>query len=468
MELYPWQKLALHHMLGETADGLWSAFEIGLTVPRQNGKSAIIEVLMIAGLLLFDEELIIYSAHEFRTVKQIMRRVESLLKASGERYVPKRSHGEEGFVLGADAHDPDAPRMMFQSRTGGAARGLSGDRVFLDEAMIVKPEAVGAMMPTMSARPNPQIIYAGSAVDQLVHEHGHVFSGVRKRALDGTSPRLCYLEWGCEDGADPTSERERLRANPSVGHGFMTLDYIEDEYQAMRYTPKIFLVERLGIGDWPTLEDQQKPPVTPEMWGRLHDMTPGLVTPGPGAIAIDRGPASKTWVITGAQRSTGKTIAVEVGFCQNASATDVVEKIVAIVSECDPAVIVIDQKSPAAILKPYLIEAGIEPHMTSYSEYLVAWEGILEAIDQGQISHSGQRMLDQSILSTLKKDMPDGRTTPTPAPGAWIGPTVSAMLAHWGLLNFSTPPRNTPPPMQDTGPVHDRSDGEIDVMSAPF
>ncbi|KLO31592.1 hypothetical protein ABW16_01805 [Mycolicibacter heraklionensis] len=469
MELYPWQKLALHHALGETDQGLWSAFEVGLTVPRQNGKSAIIEVMMIAGLLVFDEELIVYSAHEFRTVKEIMRRVESLLKASGEKYKPKRSHGEEGFVLGPDAHDPEAPRMLFVSRTGAVTRGLSGDRVILDEAMIIKPETVGAMMPTMSARPNPQIVYAGSAVDQIVHDHGHVFAGVRKRAIDRSSPRLCYLEWGCEDDADPTSTRERLRSNPSVGYGFMTLDYIENEYQAMRYTPKIFFVERLGVGDWPTLEDLQKPPITPELWGRLHDMTPGLVTPGPGAIAIDRGPSSRTWVIVGAQRSAGKTVAVEVGFCQNASATDVVEKIVAIVTECDPAVIVIDQKSPAAILKPFLIEAGLEPHMTNFGEYLVAWEGILEAVDQQQLSHSGQRVLDQAVLTTLKKDLPDGlRSVPTPSAGSWMGPTVAMMLAHWGLLNFSEPPRNSPPPMQDTGPEHDRGDSDLDVMNAPF
>jgi hypothetical protein len=65
--LDPWQAFVLEQGLGVGEDGKWSAFEIGLCVPRQNGKGGVIEALELAGLFLFGERLIIHSAHEFAT-----------------------------------------------------------------------------------------------------------------------------------------------------------------------------------------------------------------------------------------------------------------------------------------------------------------------------------------------------------------------------------------------------------------
>jgi hypothetical protein len=58
------------------------ASSVGLCVSRQNGKSAIVEARLLAGLFLFGEPRIVYSAHEFKTAKEIMRRVERLLIAA--------------------------------------------------------------------------------------------------------------------------------------------------------------------------------------------------------------------------------------------------------------------------------------------------------------------------------------------------------------------------------------------------
>lgn len=473
MPLDPWQQLDLHHACGCDRDGFWSAFEVGITVPRQNGKSAIIEIRMVGGILLFGEEQVVYSAHEFKTVTQIMRRVEKLLKESGERYTPKRSHGEEGFVLGSDAHDPYAPRLMFSSRTKVSGRGLTGDTVILDEAMIIKPEAIGALMPTLASRPNPQVWYAGSAVDELVHEHGYVFAGVRKRALDGTSPRLCYIEHGCKEGADPTSVRERCRANPAVGHR-ISLEYIEDEYQAMRHTPQIFMVERMGVGTWPTLADTDIPPISEEAWAAQAELEPELARAWPQVITVDRAPLSKQWSIAGAQYTLAGDIYAEIGWTGNASVTDVVERLVDIVTEADPIALVIDARSPAAILEPYLIAAGIQPIMTNTTQMALACEGIVEAVDSRHIWHSGQKILADSVACAIKKEMPDLRFTWVPKLGGLIVHTVAVTLAHWGLLTFGAPPKHTPSPLMDSAPQASRDDeyrpvsDEIDLMNAPF
>ena len=73
--LDPWQCLVLDGMLGERTDGSWAAFESAVICPRQNGKNAILETRELAGLFLFGEELIIASAHEFKTAQESFRRV---------------------------------------------------------------------------------------------------------------------------------------------------------------------------------------------------------------------------------------------------------------------------------------------------------------------------------------------------------------------------------------------------------
>src|SRR5499427_4923258 len=68
--LDPWEALVLEHALGEGDDGRWAAAEVGLCVPRQNGKNAVLEARELAGLFLLDEHLTIHSAQHFKTAKE--------------------------------------------------------------------------------------------------------------------------------------------------------------------------------------------------------------------------------------------------------------------------------------------------------------------------------------------------------------------------------------------------------------
>ena len=63
--------------------------------------------------------------------------------------------------------------------------GSPADLVLLDEAMFLPNTAIAALLPTLSARPNPQVWYTGSAVDQMTNEHGSAFARVRRRGIDG-------------------------------------------------------------------------------------------------------------------------------------------------------------------------------------------------------------------------------------------------------------------------------------------
>jgi phage terminase large subunit-like protein len=43
LDLDPWQQFLLTSSLGEREDGKWAAFEVGVVVPRQNGKGGTLE-----------------------------------------------------------------------------------------------------------------------------------------------------------------------------------------------------------------------------------------------------------------------------------------------------------------------------------------------------------------------------------------------------------------------------------------
>lgn len=75
-----WQALVLEHSLTERTDGRWAAFEVGLNVPRQNGKGSVLEARELAGLFLLGERLIIHSAHQFDTSLEAFRRLLFLIE----------------------------------------------------------------------------------------------------------------------------------------------------------------------------------------------------------------------------------------------------------------------------------------------------------------------------------------------------------------------------------------------------
>jgi hypothetical protein len=262
LSLDEWQRWYLMASLAERADGKWAAGECGLVVPRQNGKGSIEEGRELTGLFAIDEErLIIHSAHEQATSSEHQRRLLDLIEAVPEfdQKVLRapRGKGMEAIEL------RDGSRILFKTRTGGGGRGLTGDLVVFDEAMILPEGAVGALAPTMAARSmfgNPQLWYAGSSVDQENSSHdGVVLSRVRSRALRGV-PRLLYAEWSVE-GDDPSQVPESVRRDPrswgqaNPGKGIrIAEEHIAAECDGLLGV-RTFVVERLA---WATGRTRQR------------------------------------------------------------------------------------------------------------------------------------------------------------------------------------------------------------------
>ena len=303
--LDPWEAFVLEQACRERADHTWAAFEVGLIVGRQNGKGAILEARELAGLFLFNEQLILHSAHEFKTAQEAFLRIKGLIDnvdAFRRRVQTMRtSHGEEGIEL------IGGQRLRFIARSRTLGRGFSGDTVILDEAFELPESALSALLPTMSARPNPQIWYTSSAADQETHQNCDVLGRLRRRGIAGTSPRLAFMEWSVNETGLDDLQRVALRqdrqawATSNPGFGIrINEEFIESELGAM--SPKAFDVERLGIGDWPS-EEGEDGPIRRSDWNECAtnalpesdapvffiDATPGLSSASIGVAVLHDG-----------------------------------------------------------------------------------------------------------------------------------------------------------------------------------
>lgn len=297
LHLDPWQRLVLDVGLGERYNRrlgrmTWAAFEVGLVVPRQNGKGAVLEARELAGLFLFGEQLILHSAHEFKTAAEAFRRVHTLIDNTDDlrRKVARvrTSHGDEGIELLSGA------RLRFVARSRGSGRGFSGDCVILDEAYALGSEAMGALLPTLSARPNPQVWYASSApMASSVQLHA-----VRDRALAGGDESLAFCEWSVDADADPADPASWSRSNPALG-GRIQPEFVAAERRAM--PPAEFARERLGIPDIPA--SAQPSLIGRETWAELADPRSEWV--GDPVGVVDVSPDGRASMVLAGRRADG-------------------------------------------------------------------------------------------------------------------------------------------------------------------
>jgi hypothetical protein len=273
-----WQAWFLGESLSEQTDHQWSAFEVGLIVSRQCGKGSVLEARQLGGLTILRERLQVHTAHEFRTCFEHFLRMVQLVESCPDidRQVARirRGAGEQAIEM------KSGQRLRFLARSGGSGRGMSGDAVYLDEAFALTKPMMGALLPTLSARPNPQIWYTSSAP----MASSTVLHDVRNRGIDGTSPRLFFAEWSATEQASPDDVDAWYDAVPALGIR-ISEEFIHAEREAM--PDEEFLRERLGIPDMPVTDKVAPPTIPAEAWQATATTIPHDVAPGGCVFAYD-------------------------------------------------------------------------------------------------------------------------------------------------------------------------------------
>lgn len=405
---------------------------VGLVCPRQNGKNAIIEARSLAGLFIFGEKLIVHSAHLADTAKEAFRRLDELIEANAwlSREVKHvwRTNGHESIELHS------GQRIKFKTRTISGGRGLSGDLVFFDEAMIFPEASHGSVFPIISARPNPQVWYTGSAVNEEIHPDGRVLAGVREGAISGKAESLAYFEWSVDkdDPADLTAaealdEALLAQANPALGRR-ITMEYLRQEQEAFQYDLPSLATERHGIGRWPALSGDSGV-ITSETWNRLVDVSSEAAEV---CFGFDVSPNRSTAAIgVAGKRADGRT---HIGVVETGRGTGwVVPHLIELAKE-EPVAFVCDGASPAASLVPELEQAGIEVKIATASESAQAYGMFIDAVAQDRLRHRGTTELSVAVRGAKERRMGEASAWGRRTSISDISPLVACTLALWSSV----------------------------------
>jgi hypothetical protein len=420
--LDPWQAACVDDILAENDAGKWLTFESALLVPRQNGKGAILECIEVADLFLFGAKLILHTAHEFKTAQEAFRRVLFLVENNDSLRKKvarvRTSHGEEGIELTAAA---GGGRLRFLARSGGSGRGFSADRLIYDEAYALPEETVAASLPTMSARPNPHVVYTSSAALDKSVVLRRVMARGRREDDRRPDEGLAYNEFSADPKCDLDDRDEWLRANPATSTGRIRLDFVAKERAAM--SDVTFGRERLGIVD----ESKNATVVDLEAWAAAGDP---LSQPfDPVCFAVDIGPdAAFTSIAVAGATPSGK-VHVEVVDRRRGTGW-VTDRLEELRDRWNPSAIVIDPIGPVGSLLPSFAVAGLDITELGMREHARACGLFKVLVEEGKLVHKDQPGLTAALESARKRDAGEA--------GAWlwnrrdetdISPLVAVTLA---------------------------------------
>lgn len=422
--LDPWQALALEVGLSEDAAGQWAAFEVGVIVARQNGKDSIFEALQLAKLLLCDDQLIIHSAHEFKTAKEAFRRLTVLIDTSQDLRSRVLRMVRNPSEFGIDLRS--GQRLRFFARTSGSGRGWTADTLILNEAYRLGGEAMAALLPTLSSRPNPQVWYGSSAPladsEQLHHVRARAVAGMS----GGDAGRLAFLEWSAPEDCDPSDPAAWAQANPALGHR-MTLDFVRAEFDAM--PAQQFGRERLSIPDEPLGSGQ---PIPLDLWSALADPEGSALDLRDLTLAVDMPPDRSSAAVVACGRRPDGTPQVEV-VAVDAGSGWVVDRCTAVAAKRWIREVVVDGASAAAALVPALESAGFTVVKTTTREYTEACGGMYDAVVQASVRNVPHPAMAQALAGATKRALGDAWAFDKRKASSDITPLVAAALARWAV-----------------------------------
>jgi hypothetical protein len=441
LTLDAWQDDILRAAMSVRADGTWAAKQVGISAPRQNGKSQLIVARALAGALVLGEKKIIISAHQQDTARETFMKFLELFDANDDLRAKVKQ------VMNAINREfikfNNGAEIRFKARSKSGSRGFSSDLLLLDEAQILGMPAWVSINSTMSARRNPQIWLLGTP--PTPEDDGEVFTVIRDAALEGRSKALAYLEWSAEPDDDPTLESTLAKANPAwltrINHDVVLSE--QETYPAVR-----FAMDRLGI--WAT-ELGIKGAITTATWeGLAVDEAPAGQL---GAFAVAFSADGMRYAVAGAltagESAHVELISADVGSVEAGLAPLAdwfTERVGGVARWRRVESIVISGRAGASVLAQLLKDRGVSERrivLPSTGQYFEACGALLERCRQGTISHlsTGQERLDESVLGAVQVQRTRDGAWGWDVPGGDETPVEAVSLA---LLGARTSRRGTP------------------------
>lgn len=422
----PWQRLVLDDWLSLWG-GRWSSLTCGLSVARQQGKNALLEIRELYGMVALGEK-ILHTAHEVKTAQKHFRRLKYFF---GQKANDETAQFPELNALVTQVRSVNGQEAIFLSNGGAielvarsknSGRGFTVDVLVMDEAQELSEDALEALMPTTSAAPlgNPQWLFTGTPPGPSAA--GEVFTRIRDEALGEKPGRLCWHEWSVTGEVDLDDRVLWRMTNPALDAGRLQVEVIEGE--RARFSDDGFARERLG--KWLEHGASATRVISAQQWAAtaVTDKPDGVKSFG---VAFSQ--LGDRLALGGAVKHPDGVHVELLDAAQNVTDAGLGPLADWLAERWrDTAVIVLSGAAGAGVLRNMLVDRGVPQRMVlvaSTAQYLQACATTIEAARAGDMTHlkaDGQAQLDISAAQTdtdkrggFRTTVPDGDETPMEA-----------------------------------------------------
>lgn len=500
VELMPWQRWLLIHMLEVLADGQLRFATAIVLVARQNGKSTLSQVLALWFMLAAGWPLVLGTAQDLTTAEEVWEGAVSMLEDDDElaglvKQVVK-VNGKKALVL------TSGERYLVKAANRRAGRGLSGNLVLLDELREQQNWAAwGAITKTTQAQLFSIVVGLSNAGDitsvvlrylrLMAHRalgdpdgidaDGNLLASaaphdddvaledvdddvddefdVDDDELEQDEDTLFIAEWSAKPGIDRRDRDGWAQANPALGHRIQERKIASD----CRTDPEwVFRTEVLC--QWPDTALQGPFPagaweVGRNVPGERADGSKYLLDEdrivGSFDVCVDQSADRSMYSITAVgKRSDGKDQAELIAY---RSGNDWIKDFLTKDDRCAGRVRRVTGQTrgaPVSAFMAALQESSADP-TDPFRLEVVPWVGsdlinahqvLYDAVSDGSVRHNVQPQLDVAAGTAATKLLTGGFVIDREASPADAGPLVAMCGALWLARKRSSTPAPPPPP----------------------
>jgi len=210
--LLPWQKFVLTDMLRVDKKGKFIRRTCLALGARQNGKTHMVRMLILAHLLKWDSKNILIMSSNRSMALDTFRQVCHLLENNDhlKSFVKqiRYANGTESIEM------LDGTRLDVVAATRDGSRGRTADFLYIDELREITEEGYRAAIPTTRARPNAQTLLTSNAGDAF----STVLNDMRERAMDYPPKSFGFYEYSAPQYCKIDDRKAWAMANPALGY----------------------------------------------------------------------------------------------------------------------------------------------------------------------------------------------------------------------------------------------------------
>lgn len=385
----------------DPATGLLWYETVILVVPRQQGKTTLLEPELIAAALRRPDIDVIYTAQDRQMSKRRLidelgdKRLARRRELQGQFKI-RRSNGSESITFG------NGSRISTVANTDEAGHGLTLDLAVLDEAFSHNDlTVVTALEPTTITRPDPQlwiVSTVGDGTDGLLQH----YQEIGEISLTDPATRVAFFEWSAGDDDDRDDPDTWARCMPAMGY---TID--ADRIRRRRAELPADVFDRVYLCRRPSLAMVAK--ISPERWRAAGpgDDTGPLMPTGPYVLALDVLADRSAVTVAVAGRAPGGAVGVVCHTLTGSSVTLPAAVLELYRSLPSPVDVVADRRAGAGSLIDALIRLGLPVRELGALEVVTYAGTMFDLIEGLELRHDGQAGLDAAAGSAVTRPLGD-------------------------------------------------------------